>query len=355
MNKTLKIFFQAVIGFATLAGAVYMLVNHTKETTGQARQAGAVENVVAAFVEERFTSDRIEALGTGSAKESVLVTASESEKVTGIFFEDGQRVEAGELLAQLEERLLRVERKNAVATLADEQREMERARELLDKEGIARRVADARETSLAKAEIALEAIDARLEMREVRAPFAGVLGARQVSLGAYVTPGTVFATLDDISEIHVDFTVPERHLGALSEGMLFEARNAAFPEWVATGRVVNVEARIDPVSLMARARGTLGNADGRLRPGMSFPVRVEALPRNSLWIPERALMSLGEVQFVFVPDDGTARRREVRLGRREDGMVEVTAGLNAGERVVTDGVGKLRDGMMVNITGLNEG
>ena len=353
MAKFFKVLIQGVAGLALLAAAVYVFINHKKEPAQQARQrSGGAEPVRVALAEVRAASDRIEALGTGAARESVLVTASESEKITGLFFNDGDRVEAGQLLAQLEERMLRAERKTALATLADERREMERARELLEKDGIARRVAEARETTLAKAELAVEAIDTRLEMREVRAPFAGVLGARRVSLGAYVTPGTVFATLDDTSEIHIDFSVPERHLAAVAAGVPFEARTAAYPDWAATGRVVNVEARIDPASLMARVRGTVGNADGRLRPGMSFTVRAEASPRNSLWVPEKALTSLGELQYVYVPDgEGKASRRGVRLGRREDGMVEVVAGLSAGERVVTDGVGKMRDGVAVKIVG----
>jgi len=355
MGKLFKFLVQGMAGLVLLAAAVYVFVNHKKEPAQQARQrSGGAEPVRVAAVEERMTSDRIEALGTGGAKESVLVTASEGEKITGLFFNDGDRVEAGQLLAQLEERLLRAERQAALATLEDERREMGRARELLEKDGIARRVAEARETSLTKAELAVGAIDTRLEMREVRAPFAGVLGTRRVSLGAYVAPGTVFATLDDTSEIHIDFSVPERHLSAVAEGVLFEARTAAFPDRALTGRVANVEARIDPVSLMARVRGTVPNADGRLRPGMSFTVRAEASPRLSLWVPEKALMSLGELQYVFVPDgSGKVSRREVRLGRREDGMVEVVAGLSAGARVVTDGVGKMRDGVDVNIVGEN--
>ena len=350
MKTFFKVTIQGVVGLALLAGAVWVFTHYKRESAQQTRKAGTPEPVRVAVVEEGMTSDRVEALGTGSARESVLITASESEKVTGLYFEDGQRVEAGQLLAQLEERLLRAERKIAVATLEDERREMARARELLEKDGIARRAAEARETSLAKAELALEAIDARLEMREVRAPFAGVLGTRQVSLGAFVTPGTVFSTLDDISKIHIDFSVPEKRLATLAEGVLFEARTAAIPGLVITGRVATVEARVDPAGLMARARGTVDNADGRLRPGMSFMVRVEASPRRALWVPEKSLMSLGEVQFVFVPgDDGKVSRREVRLGRRENGMVEVGAGLAAGERVVTDGVGKLRDGAAVEV------
>lgn len=357
MKKVIKIIIEVVLGVAVLAVAAGVYKGCRKELAVTSSSMAAMATPVGvAEVQERLTSDRLEALGTGKAKESVEITASESEKIVGIFFEDGERVEAGKLLVQLEERLLQAERESAVATLADERREMERAKELLKKDGIAEKVLDSRATSLAKAEIALEAIDARLRMREVRAPFGGFLGLRRVSLGAYVTPGTVMTTLDDISELHVDFTVPEKYLVTLGTGVVFRTRTSAFPGMVITGMVTSVETRIDPVSLSAVVRGTVDNAEGKLRPGMLFTIDLEASPRRSLWVPEKALMSLGEIQYVFVPDaEEKAERREVRLGRREEGMVEVVKGLALGERVVTDGVGKLKDGMAVRIVDGREG
>ena len=350
MGKILKVIVEVVVGLVVLSAAVWVFQTR-KGTVTQTTRAAVTNEVAVVVAEARLTSDRLEALGTGRAKESVLITASESERVVGLFFEDGEVVEAGRLLAQLEERLLLAERKIAVAVLEEERREMERARELLEKEGIARRIADARETSLAKAELALESIDARLELREVRAPFAGVLGLRRVSVGAWVSPGTVITTLDDISEIHIDFSVPEQYLGVIGTGVKFEARTAALPDVVVTGQVTHVEARIDSASLSATARGTVGNGDGRLRPGMQFAVWLETSPRMSVWVPEKAMVSLGEKQFVYVEAGGRVSRREVWLGRREAGMVEVREGLVAGERVVTDGVGKMREGMMVGVRG----
>ena len=350
MKKFFKILVEIIIGLVVLGAAVMVYNSGKKEKAANKTQAAGAVPVVVQRVAERLTHDRVEALGRGVARESILVTASESEKITDVFFNDGDAVRAGQLLVQLEERLLQAEREIALATLADERREMERARELLGKDGIARKVVEGRETSLAKAELALAAIDTRLDMRKVRAPFAGVLGLRQVSLGAYVSPGTVLTTLDDISELHVDFSVPERYLGMLATGLVFRARTSAFPEEVLEGRITHVEARIDAASLSAMARGTLANADGRLRPGMLFSVWLEALPRMSMWVPEKVMVSLGEKQFVFVASDGRVTRREVKLGRREVGMVEVREGLTAEEWVVTDGVGKLRDGAQVEVT-----
>ena len=355
MGKFLKVFFEVVVGLAVLGAAVFFFMKGGKrEGAAQVKKSGATNEVVVAVVEARMTSDRLEAMGTGRARESVVVTASESERVAAVFFEDGETVEAGRLLAQLEERLLRAELGIARTTLADERREMERAKELLEKEGIARRLVDARETSLAKAELAVEAIETRLKLREVRAPFAGVLGLRRVSEGAWVTPGTVITTLDDVSEIFVDFTVPEKYLAALATGVVFEARTPVLPGEALVGRVTGLEPRIDPQSLTALARGTLANAEGRLRPGMLFTVWLDVAPRMSSWLPEKAVVSLGERQFVFVETDGKVSRREVWLGRREAGMVEAREGVNAGERVVTDGVGKMREGMSVKISNVQQ-
>lgn len=354
MKKFFKIFLEVVLGLALLAGALVVMRSCKREQgEAQAQAAGGgprAHKVAVAAAELRRTSDKLDALGNGEAKESVEITASESEKVVGIFFTDGQAVEEGDLLVQLEERLLQAERKSAVAALEEDEREVQRLSTLLKKDAIAEKELDSRKTALVKAQSALEAIDVRLALREIRAPFKGVLGLRRVSLGAYVAPGTVVTTLDDISQIHVDFMVPEKYLVTLTPGMTFLMRTPAFPGNMITGVVTTVETRIDPVTRSAVVRGTVDNPERRLRPGMLFTVALESTPRETLWVPEKALMSLGEIQFVYVPqNDGTVARREIRLGRREGGSMEVLEGLAEGELVVTDGVGKLQDGDAVDI------
>jgi membrane fusion protein, multidrug efflux system len=189
-----------------------------------------------------------------------------------------------------------------------------------------------------------------MDDRVVRAPFTGLLGFRQVSAGSLINPGTVITTLDDTSIIKLDFTVPEVYLADIRPGLNVRAHSIVYANREFAGEVRVVGSRIDPVTRSVQVRAEIDNADGALRPGMLMTLTMDINTHDALVVPEEAVMVDQDRQYVMVVDDGdVARRTEVQLGRREPGVVEVTAGLVPGDRVVVEGASNVRAGQNVKV------
>ena len=171
-----------------------------------------------------------------------------------------------------------------------------------------------------------------------------------MSVGTLISPGDVITTLDDTSVIKLDFSVPEHFLATLREGLAVRASAPAFPGRTFAGKVASIDSRVDMNTRSVTVRALLANEDGALRPGMFLNVSLANDEREALMIPEQALTPEAERQYVFVVSDGKAERREVRIGGRSPGSVEVLAGLTAGERVIVEGTQKVRDGAPVRAT-----
>jgi membrane fusion protein (multidrug efflux system) len=182
----------------------------------------------------------------------------------------------------------------------------------------------------------------------ITAPFDGVLGFRQVSPGTLVTPGTMIATLDDVSTIKLDFSVPETYLANVAPGLAVSARSAAYPDTEFEGTVASVDSRVDPVTRAVIVRATLPNPGAKLRPGMLLSVQLRKPARDALVLPEIALVQTGERASVFrVKADNSVEQVDVVTGARRRGEVEIVEGLAAGERIVVEGTVKLRPGAKV--------
>jgi membrane fusion protein (multidrug efflux system) len=304
--------------------------------------------VTTTVVAEQPWSDAIEALGTAKANESVLVTAKVTETVVRVAFEDGDVVEAGDVLVDLSGRAEVAGLAEASANYREAQQQYQRLQQLTAQKLIPTSQLDAQRGAMDSARARLDLTRARLQDRVITAPFAGVLGFRQVSPGTLVTPGTTIASLDDISVIKLDFTVPEAYLSALATGQAIAARSKAWPDREFAGLVTGVDSRVDPVSRAVTVRAEIPNPDRALRPGMLLSLQVFRPARQALVIPEIAVVQVAQAAHVFVVQpDGTVQQRTVALGARRSGEVEVTDGLAAGERIVVDGTVKLRDGARV--------
>jgi membrane fusion protein (multidrug efflux system) len=204
------------------------------------------------------------------------------------------------------------------------------------------------ENAVTAAEARRRAAEARLEDLIVRAPFAGRIGSRSVSLGAYIAPGTRITSLDDLSRIRVDFQVPENLLGQLKTGQTVRATSTAFENRSFTGRVTLVDPRVEPASRTVRLTAEFDNKDETLRPGMFLSIALEVLERNdAVLVPEEAVVNEGLRHVVFVVADGKVDRRLVTIGQRQDARVEIMEGLKAGETVVVRGVQRVRPGAAV--------
>ena len=293
-------------------------------------------------------SDAIEALGTARANESVLVTAKVTETVVRVNFEDGDLVEAGQVLVDLSGRAELAGLDEVAANYREAQQQYDRLRELNAQKLIPTSQLDAQRGTLDSARARLDVVRARLADRVITAPFAGVLGFRQVSPGTLVTPGTTIASLDDISVMKLDFTVPEAFLSALAVGQTVSASSAAWPDREFTGNVRTIDSRVDPVTRAVTVRAEIPNPDRELRPGMLLTLRVFQPERQALVIPEISVIQVAQDAHVFrVTADDTVEQVDVTLGQRRGGEVEVVGGLAAGDRIVVDGTVKLRNGARV--------
>jgi membrane fusion protein (multidrug efflux system) len=201
-------------------------------------------------------------------------------------------------------------------------------------------------------EAKVAAARAKLADTYIRAPFSGHVGLRRVSLGALINPGTVITTLDDTSVIKVDFSVPDNYVSELRAGQTLLATSTAYPSRRFEGRVVSVDSRIEPSTRSVTVRGIVPNGDAALKPGMFLTVTLAKEQRTALVIPEQALVPEQARQYVYVASNERVAKREVRIGRREPGRVEVVSGLTEGERVVIEGTLKLRDGAAVREIGV---
>jgi len=294
-------------------------------------------------------NDTISALGTVKARESVTVTAKVSETVDRVHFESGDEVAANAPLVTLSGNQQQASLRAAEAEATEAEQQYRRGSELVGQQLIARSQLDTQRATRDAAQARVAQMRADIGDRRILAPFAGVLGMRVVSPGALVTPGTVIATLDDISRVHVDFPVPEIHLAHLAVGQVLAGTSVAWPGVTFEGEVSSVDARVDAATRAVVVRGDFPNADRRLRPGMLLQVQLSRPQRQALVLPEIAVVQVGRDTFAWrVKDDGTVERATLQVGERRAGQVEVLRGIEAGDRIVVDGTGKLRPGMAIS-------
>ncbi|WP_191621200.1 efflux RND transporter periplasmic adaptor subunit [Marinihelvus fidelis] len=294
----------------------------------------------------------VEALGNASANEAVSIRPVISAILTGIHFMEGQYVEAGTMLAELENVEPLAEVAGAKAAFVETETQYQRLAELYKTQAVSQSQLQELEAQLEANRASVAAAKARLAHTVVEAPFAGRLGLRRVSVGSLVGPDTVITTLDDTSVIKLDFDVPEVFLARLDPGLEVTARSAAYPDDAFTGVVSSVDSRVDPVSRTVTVRALIDNQDARLRAGMFLTVTLLKQDIQSLVIPEQAIVPDQSKQFVWLVGEGDiAELREVRTGRRRPGQVEILAGLSAGDRVITEGTQKARAGEPVEVLG----
>ena len=302
--------------------------------------------IVARAMTDRFV-DRVEALGTTFANESVVITANVADKVTEILFEDGETVEEGQLLVAMRRDEQKAALAAAEAVLAERRTAYERARELERRQFTATAQLEERLAALREAEANRDAAAARLADREIRAPFEGLVGLRSISVGTFVTPGDRITTLDDLDPIKPDFSVPATSRSTIAPGLEIIATTRALPGKEFRGEVRSVSTRVDRVTRSITARALIGNADHALKPGLLMTVQLLRNPRHAIVIPEEAIVSSGDSNFVFVVEGDAATRREIRTGERRPGEIEILGGIEEGELVITHGTMRLPDGQAV--------
>ncbi len=301
--------------------------------------------------------DTIEALGTLRANESVVISSSVADIVSRVHFNDGDNVDEGQLLLEMNSREQQAELDQERAAVAEATAQFERTRDLAKRGNATTATLDLRRRELDTAQARLQAIESRVADRSIRAPFAGVVGLRTISAGAYLQAGMPITELHDITTMKLDFTVPSTFLDVLRIGLNINAYTDAFPMQEFVGIINSLDNRVDPVTRAVTVRALIDNPEGRLKPGLLMRVDLFKNGREALTIPEEALLYRGRDMFVFVVDSTTnkAARRQVTLGARRLGEVEVLSGLAEGDKVVTHGGFVLNDGQEVTIKQIDDG
>ena len=322
----------------------------TDATRTGARRGGAQGVEVAKAVMVDF-ADRIEAVGTTRARQSVEIVPLASGRVAGISFEAGAAIKAGDVMIRLDDDIERADLVEAEAKLARAASTLARTSALRKKKAVSEAALTKAIAERAIAGAAVGRARRKLADRTVTAPFDGRTGLRQIDIGARVDTDTMITTLDDLSEAEIEFSVPEILFGRLGPGAAVQATAAAFPGQIFEGTVKIVDSRVDPVSRAFRVRAGLPNPDGLLPAGMFMYLEAVTGRRKALVVPEESVIAEGAGAFVYVIIDEKAVRRSVALGQRRVGEVEITAGLVEGEIVATAGTQRLRDGKAVRIIG----
>lgn len=345
MRRAIFLIIVAVV-FIGMAAAV-MVRAATQGEDGQ-QMRGMATPVALHTVDTRQFADVVEALGTANANESVLVTAKISDTIARINFDSGQQVTEGEILVELRDAEEVAGLSEARASLREAEQELVRTRDLTERGVAPRSRLDEIQANAERARARVSALEARVADRIIRAPFDGIVGLREVSLGQLVRPGDTIARLDDTSVIKLDFTLPERFLATVSPGMEIVATTSAFPDVEFTGQITQVDSRIDPATRTVIVRAEIANSDRRLRPGLLMTVEVRRDPRTRPAVPETAVTRLRDQVFVYAVASDEAGQYAVQqiieVGARSDGYLEVLGGIEPGTVIVRQGVHRIRDG-----------
>jgi membrane fusion protein (multidrug efflux system) len=344
------------VAFGTLAVAVAALWYLRQDPeTEQVHNAAAQESkpaiaVEATEVEIGQVVDAITVTGNLRSDESANISTEIEGRVEGVHFTEGQSVERGALLFTLDNAVYRAELATAEANLQLSERNNERAIELLARSAGTVRARDEAQAQLAIDRAEVDLARARLDKTRITAPFAGVVGLREVSVGGYVEPGQDLVNLEDIDPIKVDFPVPERALSAVEVGQSIEVTVDAWPGRTFQGEVYAIDPQIDAQGRSIAIRATIDNQEHLLRPGLFAAVRLITARRDeALLVPEQAIFAQQGKPYVYKVVDGVARLTEVQLGGRRVGQAEITSGLAVGDIVVTAGQMKVKDGAAVRV------
>jgi len=319
------------------------------DSNARGSRGGGAVKVVTARVEMQALVDEIQALGTANANESVEIRSRVTSLVERVSFEEGQVVKAGQLLIELESSEIVAGLALAEAALSESLSLYKRNESLSDTQAISASNLEQLLAGVKVNEALVVAAKARLANTRIRAPFSGRIGLRRVSPGSFVDSSTIITTLDDVTSIKLDFSVPETFVTAVNEGMSILARSIVYPDRVFKGRVSSIDTRLDPVSRAVQVRAIIPNADGALKPGMFMTVDLQRDRGDVLVVPEQAIVPEGTTQYVFVVANNVVEKRAVILGRRIPGFVVIREGLVAGESIVTEGTVKIRQDSRVEV------
>ncbi|PLC50377.1 efflux transporter periplasmic adaptor subunit [Pollutimonas subterranea] len=289
----------------------------------------------------------VSAVGSLRSRDSVMLRPEVTGRIAEINFDEGGKVLKGQVLVRLDDSVVKAQLQQAQANLSLASSQYRRAVELTKQGFISQQARDESASQLKVQQAAAALAKAHLDKTAIRAPFDGLIGLRNVSVGDYVSPGIDLVPIESIDPLNVDFRVPEQFLGQVREGIKLALRFDALPGQTREGVVGAISPLVDVGGRSILLRADVPNADGALRPGMFARVQLQFANDQALVVPEAALAPSGQSQYVFRLVDGHVNRVEVNIGQRRAGQVEVINGLHEGDQIVVSGLQKVSDGAAV--------
>ncbi|MCS5707995.1 efflux RND transporter periplasmic adaptor subunit [Candidatus Berkiella cookevillensis] len=347
----MKAKYYILLSIFIIGGASVWLYSSQSSIETNKAQTNQLITVKTIRVQTQDISDEIEALGTTYADEAVNITADVTDTISEISFKDGQFVKKGDVLVRLSQEEELAQKQGIEAQLLEHERELKRLNDLLKRNATAQREFDARKTLVAISKYRLSEINAKIRDRTIRAPFDGILGLRKISVGSLVRPGDVITTLDNISQIKLDFSVPSSYLTVLKEGSTIYATADAFDNKIFRGTVTKISSRVDPSTRSIEIRAILPNPDLSIKPGLLMSIQLLKNKRNAILIPEEAVTQLKSEHFVHVvrDDNHQIERKRITIGVRKPGWVEALSGIEPNANVVIRGFTRIQPDQTVNI------
>jgi membrane fusion protein (multidrug efflux system) len=346
--------------------AVLLLIAGIKKLQFQAMADAGAEmrppptSVSTSIVERQLWGEKLQAIGSIEPVQGVRLDAEVPGVVSAIDFKNGQEVNQGDMLVQLdiapEAALLKSDKANAQLAKI----ELDRAQRLRDTNSVAQSELDRAQANYEIALAQVKNIEAIIEQKTIRAPFTGRVGIRQINLGQYLSSGTPIVTLQSYNRVFVNFTLPQQVIGRVDTGMLIDLKSDAYPEKTFRGSVTAISPQINSATRTIEMQGTLDNADGYLRPGLFVNVSVTLSESNEvIVIPSTAIIYAPYGNSIFKINKQTdettgkmittVKQSFIRIGKRKGDFVSVLEGLEADDEVVSAGAFKLRNEMPVSI------
>ena len=318
-----------------------------------AEQAPLVEVVQP---ERTLVRDELITFGSLRSDESTVIRPELGGRLAAVHFREGEAVKAGELLVSLDDAIARAELAQARANLDLAEKSFERT-QLLFKRGASNAQAqDEAQSQQQAARASLALTQARLDKTQIRAPYDGVLGLRQVSVGDYLSAGQDLVNLEVLDPLKVDFRIPQKAVSQVRLGQAIELSLDAYPGERFKGTIIALNPRLDEIGRSQAIRAQVDNREQRLKPGQFVKVSVILAERpQALLIPEEAVMPMGQLLFVNLVVDGKVERRQIRIGQRLRGKAEVVEGLQGDETLISAGWQKVAPGREVRTVKRGEG
>ncbi|NQZ05233.1 efflux RND transporter periplasmic adaptor subunit [Idiomarina sp.] len=313
-----------------------------------AQSYGAREALVnVAPVQFENEKNRVEAVGTAEAQRAVTLFSPVSERVTQVNFEPGDRVQAGDLLVQLDDRREQVALRQAQISLKDAERTVERLKQSFAQGAVPQSELDNAILLRDLAEVEVDRVETEIADRKIIAPFDGIVGITDVEEGDRINEQTQIATIDDRDTLLINFQIPEAAVYLLKPGVTLEVEPWRYSGQPVNAEIVELDSRINPTTRMFRARAKVDNKNDDFLPGTSFRTAIELAGEEFASIPEVALSWGADNPYIWIAENSKAKRIEVQIEQRLEGRVLVSGNINRDDTLIVEGVQSLRDGQPI--------